>query len=678
MGLADALQWDSPKRGGDPAPGSVSFTPAEQAEGDAQDRSASSVADLRTAISNERRPEVRKLLQGELDRVQPANGPFSGALDWQDSAKDAQAVPASAPVPKAPTQSFKQEFPQEANGSTLGEKIIGTGEGLLSMASGAIAAPLGAAAGLFKGLTGGKYGTKQGVAENNAMAKEVMNSLTYQPQTEVGRNIVSTVGDVLDSSKLAGMGPTEGIALSSVMAGARPAARVSGAKPPAGSAGPRAMASGDSAGTQPVEMARASVAGASPELKAAVEETIKKKIPINQAALDRHVEADSLPVRVPLTEGQARQDVGLLSKEQNARGSNAALRDRFNDQNTRLIDNTNAIRENAAPDVYATSIPEHGEMLIESYLNKDAKLNADISAKYKALTDANGGNFPLDSKAFVKSADAALHKDLLYDHVPPTIRKTLDRVSQDGMTFENFESLRTNLARIQRSVSADGNERAAAGVIRDALENLPMPEGAGHLKPLADEARAAAKARFDLLKSDPAYKAVVTGKAKADQFIQKYVVGAEKKDLAKLGENLADDPAARQVMASGVVNYLKAKAGIIQDTGNFSQAGYNKALEGIRPKLSLIFNPEEIKHIETLGKVARYTQAQPRGSFVNNSNTATSLMAEGARNAAEGVLSAKGVPVGTIKKLLNNRAEKKAMEQTLQPGAGIRLKDMVK
>ena len=32
-------------------------------------------------------------------------------------------------------------------------------------------------------------------------------------------------------------------------------------------------------------------------------------------------------------------------------------------------------------------------------------------------------------------------------------------------------------------------------------------------------------------------------------------------------------------MAAGTVNWLKDKAGIVDETGNFSQAGYNKALK---------------------------------------------------------------------------------------------------
>src|SRR5258708_39581411 len=239
--------------------------------------------------------------------------------------------------------------------------------------------------------------------------------------------------------------------------------------------------------------------------------------------------------------------------------------------------------------------------------------------------------------------------------------------------------MRTNLARIQRPQTADGNVKHAAGINRNALEDMPMPAGAEGLKPLADEARMAARARFALIESDPAYKAVVTGKASADKFIDKHVIGADLKDVKTLRANLAEDPAAQQVIASGAINHLKQRAGIIEDTGNFSQAGYNRALEAIRPKLDTIFAPEQRKQVETLGNVARYTQAQPRGSYVNVSNTATTLMAEHIKSGLEGGVNvaAKGIPIGTwIRKLWAHRTKALETEQTLSPGAGMLLKDI--
>lgn len=689
MGFADALTWDAPKTLRPGAPDAMRIPANVQAQREAdRERIFNQEIDSETDPAEKQRiARARDMRDGAA--VSAAPGQFSDAMAWGNT--PARGVKPAQPVTEIPSgYETVPETPAKPKplSARVAEDLGGKnplGEAALSMITSAVAAPIGAVAGLFHGLTSGKYGTPQGVQEAAARAKEVTDSLTYSPRTEGGRETLGTVSKAIDASKIAGIGPTEGITLAGLGAAkaAGKAARPltlgpqAAAEAPAGAPAAAQMASAGAAAAAPREMALAAVSGSSPELRGMVEQAVRKNQPINLKTLDRHVEADSLPVPVHLTEGQATQDVGILSNEQNQRGRQEGFRNRFNEQNTKLIENTNAIRENAAPDVYATTIPEHGEILIDAYKTKDTALNAAISKRYQALRDANGGNFPLDSKQFVANADAALHKELLFDHVPPTIRKTLDRLSTDGMSFENFESLRTNLARIQRSVSADGNERAAAGVIRNALEELPMPPGADQLKPLADAARAAARERFALIESDPAYKAVVNGKARADKFVEKFIVGAEKNHVETLVSNL--DETARQAAASGVVNYLKSRAGIIGDAGNFSQAGFNKGLEGFRPKLGVVFKPTEAKQLETLGNVARYTQAQPRGSFVNNSNTATTLIAESAKSALEGAanVAAKGVPVGTwTRKLMGGRAEAKAMARSLQTGAGIHLKDV--
>lgn len=608
--------------------------------------------------------------------------------------------PAEPAVPEGPTlmdrvRGARTSMNADANPNGLGEAIL-TG------ISGTIAQPIGAVAGILRTLTGGKYGTQEGIRMGEDRAKEVADSLTYQPKTQLGNDIMSGIRKIIDVTKMQGMGPTEAITLAGVAAGqgmlrspSQPSPVLSKLTPvrsnsmdalmperaaASSTANSAQFGSVGAAAADNKTQARAMASAATPEMQAIVDKATKKGN-VDLGILKRHVEADSLPIPVQLTKGQATQDIHLISEEMNKRGASPKLGDRFNQQNKALTANVDAIRENAAPDVFAQTKPEHGGILIDAYKAKDAALNKGISANYKALTDANGGQLPLDVGAFVKSADAALHKELLFDHVPPAIQATIKRLNDNGsMTFENFESLRTRLAAIQRS-NVDGNVKAAAGVIRNALEDMPLPEGAAGLKPLADQARAAAKARFDLLRSDPAYNSVVTGKATEGNFIDKYVLNGDLKAVQTMKNNLAADQTAQQAMSSGAINHLKGSAGIVNGEGTFSQAGFNKALDKIRQqgKLNVVFPPEQAKQIETLGNVARYTQIQPKGSYVNNSGTLVGALAEGAKTTAEGAanVAAKGVPIGTwTRKLLQGRANAKALNETLQPGAGILLKNV--
>src|SRR6185437_11309160 len=198
-----------------------------------------------------------------------------------------------------------------------------------------------------------------------------------------------------------------------------------------------------------------------------------------------HLEADSLPVPIQLSEGQATRDPQLYSVEQNERGRNPVYAQQFQQQEGRLVQNLRAIRDEAGPDVFSANPVEHGDTLINAYKAKDAAAEADINAKYQALRDAAGGEFPVDAGQILDGATQALHKQLLFEHAPAAVMNQLSGMAENGMTFEQFEALRTNLATIART-SSDGLERRAAGVIRNQMEQLPLEGGAANLKPLAD------------------------------------------------------------------------------------------------------------------------------------------------------------------------------------------------
>lgn len=416
----------------------------------------------------------------------------------------------------------------------------------------------------------------------------------------------------------------------------------------------------------------------SPELQQAVVSAAQKTGgAVNPEVLARHIEADSLPVKINLTEGQATQDPVILSQEQNSRGTtNGVLAKHFNEQNKQLVDNVQTIRDQVGPDVFSTNPAEHGDTLIEAYKSKDAAAQAQITAKYQALKDANGGQFPVDARALLDTATAQLHKDLLFDHAPRAVMNTLGRLADDGsMTFENYESLRTNLARIQRSFTADGNEKAAAGVIRNAMEQLPLSPGAAQLKPLADAARSAARTQFQALDADPAYKAAVNDSVPPDRFVDRYVINAPRDQLAVMRQNLATDPTATQTMGVAALDHLRKAARIDADwNGNFSQAGFNKGLQALQPKLGSLVDPKTAEQLSTLGNVARYTQFQPRGSFVNNSNTFVAGAADYGAGALEGAanVAAHGIPVGTwARKAISTVNAAKAARASIAPGAGL-------
>jgi hypothetical protein len=426
--------------------------------------------------------------------------------------------------------------------------------------------------------------------------------------------------------------------------------------------------------------------GASPEIQAEVARATRAGQQIDRVALDRRLEAESLPIPMKLTKGQASQDVEQISHEMNRRGEDPELAQTFAQHNQQLIDNLDEIRAEAAPNAVGNDHIQNGQALIDSYKTYDEAVNADISAKYKALRDANGGDFPVDGPGFVKAADTALKKSMKGRYVPAQVAADLEEFRAGPMTFENFENMRTNLAAEARKAerSGDGNAAAAVRIVRDALEELPISGESAKLKPLADAARQAAKARFDRMRADPAYRAAVddsvaTGEASplADDFVQKFVVKGKAANIRAMRDTLGADDVAQETISASALNYLKSRSGIdaYQNTGNFSQAGYNKALAELTPKLGHLVNTKIAEQVQTLGNVARYTQAQPRGSFVNNSNTTVAAHAANlAKGMAERGVNAlvPGADLGTLARdRLAKRADKKFVREALDPASGI-------
>lgn len=453
-----------------------------------------------------------------------------------------------------------------------------------------------------------------------------------------------------------------------------------GQVPPAAPAGAMRGSIG-AAATPDATIIRQALTSATPEFQQLYANMPLDKL--NTPVVLRRLEGDSLPVPVRLTEGQATGDLVKISNEQNLRGKNPELANRFQQQNQALIENVPAIRERAAPDVYAPKTIDSSQAIIDAYRTLDNERSGAISTAYKALEDANGGTFPVDGAAIARTADTMLAKKLKTEFLSPSIRSQLERFKAgEPMTFEQFEAMRTNLAAEIRKAerTGDGNAATAASIVREAMEQLPIQGQAAALKPLADKARSLARERFEALRKDPAYKAAVDDTVPADKFFDKYVIGGHNKNVNTMIQTLGRDSLAHQHIKAGAINWLSDRAGIVDGRGNFSQANFNKAVKRLDDvnNFGVIFDPETGLQLKTLGNVANYTQFQPRGAFVNNSNTLVSHLANRAEQAGNLVGFGKyGIPAGTmIRQKIQAVKEKRMVEKALAPTSGSTLEEI--
>lgn len=257
---------------------------------------------------------------------------------------------------------------------------------------------------------------------------------------------------------------------------------------------------------------------APPPLRTAISQAAQKTGgAVHPVALDRHLDTVQLPLPegsepLWLRKGQATDDAQQISDEKNLRSdldTQGILSDSINDQDSKLGASMGEIRRRATPDIVQRNNLEHDQSAIDAIKTQDNALTLDKRAKYQALTDANGGSVPIDSGSAISDIDSQLGHHYLSEvaNESSSIRPILnDLRSGKPITFERFENARSNLATLQRTNTPEG---VAAGIVRNTLESMPLPPDAAPLKDLADQARAAAKAQFDLSRDNPAIDAAV-------------------------------------------------------------------------------------------------------------------------------------------------------------------------
>jgi len=615
-------------------------------------------------------------------KPQAANDPVLSAL--QDVASGKYVPPPATPVGKVAKP--LDDAPQSE------QNFAGALEAGAHAATGAFGGFVGGAAAL--GTTAGdmiKRGelipSQQTSADALQKAHDIASEFTYEPRTATGQAITgavsgalahrmpgqTTLGDEIntrpDLAQLGGailpavtpflggapsiagaaeVAPLEAGAAAGTVPGAVQRTAGTGVAPLSGSQ----YASGGSAATTAGSAIAAQ--GVSPQLLQGLRQNAKiaaeQQIPFNYPAAAAHIEADKLGVQI--SEGQATGDSALISQELNER-KELGTEPRFQAQNDAMGKVFDSVRESAGPDVYASEPGQLGQLLLDAKKQEALADKANVGQKYQALQDAakqaNLPNMGIDTNRMFQGIDSNLADKFLTDHVPDPIAKTLDRI-RDGapITVEGYESLRTQLAEAQRG---GGSAAAAAGVIRDQLEAMPLAEGAAKLKGLADNARQAAAKVFAkqdprrLNTYDPAYAdassdlatPVDTPSPLAQNFIRDHVVGANPVYLDRTLANLNDaatrgliDPAvvdhARQTAAVGMLESLRTAAKMGEgQTGSFAANNFNSSLRAASPKLGSVFSPEDAETLAALGRTSQRIAYRPKGNWVNTSGTSVDM-----------------------------------------------------
>ncbi len=362
--------------------------------------------------------------------------------------------------------------------------------------------------------------------------------------------------------------------------------------------------------------------------------------------------------KVTPTVGQLTQDPGMITREQNlsrtgANSTNANLQrlPQLQNQNVAsLLAQLDELGAARAPDAMGA-----GRAATDALLGREAIERARINALYTQARDSQGRSLPLNHGVFNQRVSQLLDEANVGSFLPADIRNKLNAMAEGRpgfeLTVDAAEQLKTSIGNLQRN-SADGNVRTALGLVRQALDETPLmqsprvnpgnlPAVPGTVPPSAqvagqesidafNAARSANRAWMQRVEKNPALKAVVDG-VEPDQFVNRFIIGkgASAADVRALRKELTPD--ATEALKQYIVRYLKDRAtNSTDDITKFSQDAYRRALRDIGDeKLAVFFSKEELQQLKVLGEAAKYMQAQPAGSAVNNSNSGALVLGRG-------------------------------------------------
>lgn len=575
--------------------------------------------------------------------------------------------------------------------TSLTDKIVGVGETALSLATGATTGTLGMLGGTAKGLVdsvrNGTFGTAEGANAVEQAAGQGMEAGTYAPRTQSGQSQAEAVGGIMAAAL-----PLTALTAEMGAAGQAASAAAAGARDLTAPAVARAG--------QAATNAVARIRQANPQIAARVERVFSRN-PVQErptagtqgsvgaAGVDmaeqRNALADSLPVPIELTTGEATRDPIQVRFENEAGKQEVGqgLRDRVLETNKRIDQNfENFIDKTEAT---TTDSVEVGRSVTDAVRNAAAADKAKIREAYKAATESEEAQAPIKLDSVVDF----LNENRPDEAVSPLLTSARKRAVQLGIAAEDSSG---NLVPVETTVRNAERLRRAIGQATDYdatnIRNSALMKGlidtqtetvAGPLFRTARRLRENYGKKYeqraivsDLLGTK---RGTSDRKVALEQVFNDSVLGATREDLSYLRAALqtAGDEgkqawkdlqgataqwlrdqtfgnAARDAAGSQVASFAKLQAAVDKlDRGN---------------RLDFVFGKQGAQQVRDLAEVVSYVKTAPPG-FINSSNTASTILAALAEAGAAGALTGIPVPVLSLFRALAKYNKNKALERRI-------------
>lgn len=561
--------------------------------------------------------------------------------------------------------------PQPKEEKSLIGQIIGGYDGaretLLTLGTGATTGLIGrlggTVGGIARAIASGKYGTQEGAQEAAQLADDWSRKLTYEPKTQEGKDLLESIGKAFDASKLAGLGPSEAVAISAV-----PAAQEA---------------------SLAASQAKQAVSPSVSRVRQAVRD-VSAKLPSNEAEMPgmgasntsgeamRRQRAADLPAPIELTKGQATRDFAQQQFEREAAKNPTVgepLRQRFSDQNQKILQNFDAWIDQTGAE--AGSVRAAGQVVTDAVAAKANKAKAEIRNAYAKAKEAGDMSERIDISPLSKYIEE--HKpEAINAPVLSSVEAKLGVVSKDGTaSINDLEELRKMAGRLGQK---DATNASFAKEVKGLIDDLTDGQG-GDLYRQARALRQRFGKEFEdhavidrLLSFKPGTK-------------DRSVAYEDVFDHSILKGSLDDVRTVRRVLQTAgpqgqqawrelqgqTIQRMKdemTKAVQVDSAGNrvVSPASLDKIVRELDKdgKLDFVFGKQGAQQIRDVNGIAQDVLTAPPGA-VNHSNTA-SIMSQALDKVASkftGVPFA-GSALNFASKEVRNAADRRKVKQALE------------
>lgn len=332
------------------------------------------------------------------------------------------------------------------------------------------------------------------------------------------------------------------------------------------------------------------------------------------------------------TLGQVTQDPVQFSKEAFLRNTSEPLANQYTGALQGLQQGVRGLQERLPE---ALNNPEAGARVMRPLQDVATQTQRQVDAAYEAFRAGAPESFAVDGQNIAKRFFQESERDPGLRNLPSSLVGALNSLSSGSvgrMTLSDADAITREINRqlsgatpAQRfslntlKTMINDEVDAAAGLPRDnaAKTALADMQSSGDVVQRLFAARRLAAQRFGLLDKVPAMRAAADESTAPDDFIRKYITGptAKVEDVGNLKRMLGTvDPEAWQQVRAQVLANLN-NAATKGSEGKFLQSAFNQELNSLAKagKLEMLFDPDEVSQLRTIGHVGRLVVEGPAG-----------------------------------------------------------------